>query len=552
MNLLTSSEIELYKELDRQLQERLVAAGARLKRRSGWRNAQVKRFAESSAGSLLGLQRLIRAGRAKGLFAIRVERRRWIDSDGERRMFTLARAAGTDMFPMGTHFWVRDNAIIGARLLKLEDKGQQQVGRALLLSCLTFMSSVAQLKRFEAVIRSKSRKFVHDVDSWPQIFAGVTDNLTTASHEKWAHKQEAWQALAWYLLEALEAGQIPHAALTDKHKRFLGVIIPFLAKVSFWKSENSGSWEEIAAIRTSVRAWEHRLIVRLGELAEAPRYAFLKAGYSRMRRYLGARYKAIDLKGAVRLLDREAVRALKQDVPFESPMYSRSDVRFRRRDAALIYLLELDYVAFLGERLGRSAQWVKRTEQRLLSEILALQDDWTGGIVRYEGDSYQRSGFFRFVTTAQLVKMYGASSGDASKAFEARDKIVPSGRQAAWTHFVWQLAAWAGQRFLVTRERDYKKMHTTFFTQGLKLITGDEVTVDVDPKGGSRVISVSSWRMPECYIADKTADGVEIVFPSPHTPLNWAVAEMLNAFRVREEVLKMEDRERFVRTKGSC
>jgi hypothetical protein len=44
--------------------------------------------------------------------------------------------------------------------------------------------------------------------------------------------------------------------------------------------------------------------------------------------------------------------------------------------------------------------------------------------------------------------------------------------------------------------------------------------------------------MPECYIADRDRRGRELVFPSPHTPLNWATAELLQAFAVRSELVK--------------
>jgi hypothetical protein len=218
-------------------------------------------------------------------------------------------------------------------------------------------------------------------------------------------------------------------------------------------------------------------------------------------------------------------------------MYPRSDARYRRGDAALIYLLQLDYAAFLASRTGRDQQWVRRMEQRLLEEIEALRDDWTGGIYRYKGDSFQRCGFFRAVTVAELVRLYGAPAGYTAEKFTARHYLVPRGRQAAWTHFVWQLAAWAGERFVTTKEVRYAKLHDTFFMRGLRLITGDEGSLDIDEAGKSRVVRIPKWRMPECYIADKTLSGKEMVFPSPHTPLNWSVGEMLNAFRVRSKVM---------------
>jgi hypothetical protein len=316
--------------------------------------------------------------------------------------------------------------------------------------------------------------------------------------------------------------------------------VPFLAKVAFWRCENSGSWEEIAAVRTSVRAWEHRLIVKVAELSQEKSYEFLAATYDRHRKYLGLKLKSVDLTKAVKLLDKEISRLMLKELVFECPMYPRNDARYRAEDAALIYLLELNYVQFLAERLGKSSKWAKTAEMRLLNGILKLQDDRSGGIYRYRRDTYQRGGFFRYLTAAKLVEVYGALSGDASANLAYRHHLVPKGRQAAWTHPVWQLAAWSAERFLATRDSNYKKLHDRFFTSGLKLITGkNEGSFDIDEKGDSRVIRVPAWRMPECYIADTSNSGEEMVFPSPHTPLNWAIAEMLNAFRVRKELLAL-------------
>ncbi len=537
MSSLSVAEVRRLKEFDRKLIAKLEHESPCAKRRLRWRSGEVQQLAVLVTQGQAGLAKFKKRARQRGLFDIKLVRRIWLDSDGERRWFTLARAASTKMFPMGTHYWVRDNAIIGGVFTREQGRLERTRGRELLLSGMTFMSSVAQLKRFDSIVRSKSRKFEAKVENWPRIFAAIKDNLITTRLETWAHKQDAWQILVWHVLDALERGVIKLADLTPKHRRFLGLIVPFLAKVSFWKAPNSGSWEELEAVRTSVRAWDHRLIVRLAEFAKDPRFSFLITAYTRSRRHLPQRFKELDLFEAITILDRQVSRAMIKDLPFECPMYARNDVRYRRGDATLIYLLQLDYVQFLADRTGRDTRWMRDMEERLLKEVCSLTDDRSGGIVRYRGDSYQRSGFFRALTVAKLVKLYGAPSGDASKQFAARDSIIPRGRQAAWTHFVWQLAAWSGERFIATGEARYAKLHDKFFIQGLRLITGSESSLDTDQRGESRVVPIPKWRMPECYIADRTLAGQEIVFASPHTPLNWAVAEMLNAFRIRSQVL---------------
>ena len=453
-------------------------------------------------------------------------------------MFTLARAASTDMWPMGTHYWVRDNAIIGARYLFAREKKHRKQGKELLLSALTFISSKAQLGRFERLLKSSSPKFHRNPGNWPYIFAAVGDNLTASREEAWAHKQDAWQIAIFYVIEAIEQGLLSIKDLSAKHKRCLGLAIPFLAKVEFWRCENSGSWEEIPAVRTSVRAWEHRLLVKLAKVSGLKEFDFIRKAFDAHKRYLPSRLRDKTLEAAVLLMEQKTVRAMLRDLPYESPSYRKNDARYRAADGALIYLLLIDYPYFLAARIGRDAEWAHSLESKILKAIESLRDPVTGAIKRYRGDCYQRTGYFRNLTIAKLADIYGSPSGDASSHFQARNKAVPKGREAAWTHFVWQLAAWSGERFLDTGSMAYRRLHDHYFLRGMALFTGvGEASMDQNAKGTSRVIGSKPMRMTECYISEKTEGGRDLVFPSPHTPLNWAVAEMFQAFDVRREVL---------------
>lgn len=525
------------KMLDRRLIDSLKRALPPRNGDLGWFNQSISKRFKRAVSDSIQFERFFAFLEQKGLFTIKIEHKTCFDRDGERKRMTLARAASTDMWPMGTHYWLRDNAIIGARFLRSGDTRQKRIGLALLNSGLAFISSCAQLDRFRTVIRAKRGKVRNDSLAWPHIFAAVQDNLMTTKLEPWAHKQDAWQILAWYILDCLEDGSISLSELSQKNRVFLGLIIPFLARVSFWRCENSGSWEELPAVRTSVRAWEHRLIVRLGELSKKREYSFIRSTYLRERRFMGKRFEGISLDAAVERLNRLATKAVIQDLPFESPSYDRRDPRYRRGDSALLYLLEIDYIPFLAEQAGKDQKWIKAMETKIVREVLRLRDPVVGGFARYKNDSYQRSGFFREETTARLRALYGGPSGDASSDFVGRDKIVPRGRSAVWTHFVWQLSAWAGRRFLASGDESFRNLHEEFFEQGMKLVTASTASIDYMPAGRARVIRISPYRMPECYIAERDISGNELIFPSPHTPLNWSVAEMLQACQVHKLVL---------------
>lgn len=523
---------------------RIDSLRRRLPKKKGqrpWFNTFVeKRFCSPKTRSLKGFDALCKTLEVKGLFDINIEDRRCVDSDGRRYKLTLARAASTAMWPMGTHYWLRDNAIIGARMARYGSPRDRRIGLALLRSGLVFISSCAQLNRFRTVIRSAKKTDRHDPLAWPHIFTEIETNLMTKKVEPWSHKQDAWQILAWYVLDYLERGDISVDDLTEKNREFLGLIIPFLASISFWRCENSGSWEELPAVRTSVRAWEHRLVVRLGVLARRREFSFIRSICRRESAYLRPALRKLSFVELVDKMNRLASRAMLRDLPYESPHYARHDPRYRENDSALLYLLEIDYVSFLANQLGRDLQWARRMEGRLLRQVMELRDPLVGGFARYKNDSYQRVGFFREVTAERLRAMYGGPSGDASSDFVGRDKIVPAGRVAVWTHFVWQVAVWSGRRFLETREASLRQLHEEFLEQGMKLITGASRSIDYSLTGRARIIRIRSFRMPECYISEKDKSGRDLVFPSPHTPLNWAVAEMRAAMAVHREVLLLD------------
>ena len=164
--MVSKAETASLNKRDRELLLTLAQQARQAGASRGWRNKELyQRRAEFN--SLGGLRRVQRELETKGLFDVRCERRAWRDTDGERRVFTLARAATTEMWPMGTHYWVRDNSIIGARYLLSENNAHRRLGKELLLSALTFMSSLSQLKRMESIISSSSRKVILAANKWP-------------------------------------------------------------------------------------------------------------------------------------------------------------------------------------------------------------------------------------------------------------------------------------------------------------------------------------------------------------------------------------------------
>jgi hypothetical protein len=390
----------------------------------------------------------------RGTFEFSVKKVRYMQEN-----LTILGAASTDMWPMGTHFWVRDNALIGKRLLFYESfdlkltRNYNNLGKKLLLSTLSIMSTKSQLTRMRRVILSNNPKFVDNVNNWPQIFLCIKDNLLGKKYESWAHKQDAWQILAHSILLGLESTKISFTELSSAHREFLSLLVPFLAKVKFYKQENSGSWEEIEACRSSVIAWDLALLHDISRLHHAKQFAFLIKGFGRYRSKLPKEVCNKSFEACLRTLLTLGARQLKKKIPYEAAEYPRSDARYRKEDAALIYLLQLNTPHMVAKILNLTQAWVTQKEHELLSAINSLFDPRTGGHKRYHRDSYQRFGFFREKTVRKLKELYGGASGDASKNFKARDTLVPKGPEAAWVHFTWQLSAWAGRRYQKTSKK---------------------------------------------------------------------------------------------------
>lgn len=470
-------------------------------------------------------------------FERNMEQVEWKDIDGETRKLFINRASKVDMWPMGTNYWIRDNALIADRLLNLNyeafayPKSWKEEGKQLLLAGLTIMSSRTQLARFEAIIADPT--LVEDAENWPHIFLDISNNLNAAQPESWMHKQDAWQILCYVTLEALERGNLTLADLTAKHKQLLGLVCPFLAAIQFTHCPNGGSWEEIDAIRTSVIAWETALLHKISQsktFFHPDAASLCQHGIEKLFRQLQSENDS---------------SAPSYECEFECPNYDQDDVHYRDADAALIYLLLIEIDSLLPGGEEKQLELV----DKLIQKVETLVS--TSGIKRYFGDSYQGLDYHTNEITRQLSKLSESPSGDSSDVdrFQQRAKIVPGGHEAEWTHFVWQMSTSFGKLYQRFERPEFQQRQLDYFLFGLSLITGenelsilerrpdssaeaDRSTASVIDDGTDEKMEVGSipaFRIPECY---NTIQYQQTLFqyPSMHTPLYWSVAECLAAF----------------------
>ena len=438
----------------------------------------------------------------KGTFEFNVEDVPWTDTDGDTLQLRINRASKTHMWPMGTHFWVRDNALIAARLLQLNYDSFAyptewfQQGIDILLSTLTIMSSETQLKRFQNIIdgTSSADQALH----WPHIFLSIEDNINASKDEPWMHKQDAWQIICYVTLEALEQKHISIDDLTDKNKKLLHLVCPFLKATHFYQCPNGGSWEEIEAVRTSVLAWE---VALLKKITQSEHFFHSDA----------------------QLLLEKGLESLEQQIPFESPSYPKDSPQYREADASLIYLLLLDiHLLFPLEKQEEIAT-------SLLDQILTLVG--THGVKRYLKDSYQGLSYYSNEIAQQLRTLYDSPSGDSSGVvqFIARANIVPQGHEAQWTHFLWQLSTVYGKLAKQFKNETYTLKQEDYFLFGLSLITGEnEYSIGENDACAMHLIPIAPFQIPECYNTEQHEEEF-FHYPSMHTPLYWSAAECLTA-----------------------
>lgn len=439
---------------------------------------------------------------------------------GKNDKITLARASKIERWPMGTHYWVRDNALIAYNLSKAEEEfGYQEFSKAVLFSSLNIMSSDAQLNLFKEAILNKQDKI-----KWPQIFLDIKNNLDANIYEPWEHRQDAWQLLLLVFLKRLNkekfVNQVP-----ERFFLLIGLGILFLEKIDFINCENAGSWEEIASKRSSVLGIEVAFLKEALDLDEGC--------VNKIERLLKASLKLnFNFKSKVKELLSLGCLELKNRLPYESPDYKLSDPEYRKEDAALIYILKFNVLNTIAGELNLDSDWIVKSQARIIQNIEILRDDQTLCIKRYLNDVYQRSSYFRSTTLVALSEHFGGASGAASEkeSFKLRAEIIPKGREACWTHFVWQLVSYFANEFIQTKNKSsYDLMIHNFFIGLSNLLGDDEYSLVQDEDGQPKVVKMPELKFTECFIADEI-EGEEIIFPSPHTPLNWSTAEALNAF----------------------
>lgn len=479
-----------------------------------------------------------------GTVAIPIVKGRTVTVDGALRevAFVPATEISVNHGEMSSMLYLRDQIQVASAYMELvlgdsdryENEGN--AGKALLMSALDLMSTPSQLGRFSDVIE-RGRQ-AGQVD-WPQVSL-YFDDLDGMRPNGWRNKQDTWQMLAYLAFDAIERGFVASADLLSAHKQFLGAVVPLLKAVGFPRYESSGSWEEVAAHRSSVMAIETALLHKIRIASKNKQLGFLKD------------HMSVDFSVILDDLIRKGLGELGARLPGESPDYDKNSVKFRDNDAALVYVLRYDVARLLAESKtpmranGDRPMQAGAIEDMILDQLETLIDKDTNGMIRYRDDSYQRVNFHTNTVRAVIknikrtVQQEAAARGseiDLDKKQELRGRLTPIGKCATWTHPLGQVSSWAAKCARVSwRDGDaisaarYQEMSARFLNRALSTITGTNQWHAVLGKDDAYEIKkVAAYKLPECYIAYETPKGEVFFAPSPHTPLNWSSAMLKEA-----------------------
>lgn len=437
---------------------------------------------------------------------------------------------------MGSMFWIRDQVRICAAAMQIQDAyaetyhGMKDKARVILPSLLTMMSTPKQLSRLNGLIKNgQNEHYVMISKNWPHVFfRGV--NLSGRWNEDWAHKQDAHQMLAITALDAIESGFLTDEQIRPGHKEFLGKLVPLLAAIDFTSVATSGSWEEFDTPRTTVLTWDVALLAKIRSLRDNPQFNFLRESAEPLLEHLPPAYAGMSFDAIVDTMLDVGKTELKRRIPEgEAASYPQDPLSYRKEDAAYSYMLELGIPALLAD----SEIEEHALEVQILEHIMPLMDRKVGGIRRYFDDRYLNSSFHTNTVQRKLTELYANKHGQNDLLrrfyFAMRKKNCPPGAEALWTHFVFDLSTWAGQRFQETGEERYKTLQEDFFRRGLGLYTGfGEHTVN--PWGNPVSIrAVDPFRLPEAYV--RLPQGNQLgTFPDTNIPLYWSVSTGIRAF----------------------
>jgi Glycosyl hydrolases family 15 len=375
-----------------------------------------------------------------------------------------AAVAGKDKSYTGySHIWVRDNVHIAHAHYVV---GKTEVAVKNLSALMQYF--VKHQARFTNIISGKADP--SDPMNRPHIrFDG---SKLEEINQKWAHAQnDALGYFLWLFCKLANEGQL---APSPDDLSTLHLFAPYFKKITFWKDEDSGHWEEERKISASSIG---TVIAGLREFEK-----LLLSGRA-------ADPNPQSTPALVKSLINEGRAALDSILPAECVQLNPGHQR--KYDAALLFLIyPLQVVdSPMAERI------LKDVREHLQGEY---------GIRRYEGDSYWAPDYKKKLAPDERTV-------DFSDNLASRDELLPgAGKEAQWSLFDPIISCIYGTQFHGNVRGEYLGCQTEYLNRSLGQLTS-ETSRDALP-----------FRCPELYYLE---DGHYV--PNDHVPLLWTQANLM-------------------------
>lgn len=364
-----------------------------------------------------------------------------------------------------SNVWVRDNVHVATGLLAVgENEKAQQCTRSMLDFYIKHQAKI------DAVLSGKSDP--KEPMNRPHIrFQGET---LEENEEVWPHAQnDALGYFIWLVAKLCEKGQFE---LNTSDAEVLCKLIDYLAKIEYWKDEDSGHWEEVRKVAASsigpvVAGLQGILNLNENEFPEACKVF-------------------ADKKSLIEDLVLKGKAALEKILPAEC--VQDDPEQNRRYDSALLFLIEpLNIVP---------REIATTIVEDVIEHLLGPH-----GIRRYLGDSYWCADFKTKLSSDELT-------GDFSDNMSDRDALLKPGEEAQWCIFDSMLSVIFGRWYLEDNNEKWKEKQIHHFNRALGQLT-------------SNASKFGPLRGPESYYIEK---GVYV--PNDITPLYWTQANLQQAF----------------------
>ena len=423
-----------------------------------------------------------------------------------------------------THYdavWVRDSVWAYFGLNEYEPTRDE--AKRVLQGLLEYFGTPAQLKRLDAIIQRPQTAYEKDgamnvlhirfdgrSPSFNDVQVGGRDQI-------WNHKQnDAVALVALATGQALLSREWASQDVPDSAWPFLLRLPTYWDALKFESQEDAGAWEEIERVNTSSIALVTSSLEIWQTVFQVPywREVFqVEADQAELKTD-----KEVLFNGKLESLIERGYSRIRKQVPFESPDYPKSDVKYREADAALLNLV---FPCQLRKLAIEDKRAVLATVEQLVRER---------GVLRYFQDAYQSGNFWLAGSTGETDSRTDDHS--TQDAFSERaSRLIPD-TEAEWFFDSWMSQCYGILYRTSGDEKDYHRQ-VAHFNRALCQITGaGDVGADGNP--------VPELSLPESYNTLVEKNGDRYYAPSPITPLNWAKACMRLALEALKASLRLK------------